>query len=180
MLPQRISLALPAMALCLTALLAGLELLWLREKTYYLGMILWWASLPLALLLWGSADFAGRIAYRSVVGKSAKALAEERARSAARIKAGEDAKEVEREARQREREESSGIRWSNLVMLLAPVVLPTGYLWASDIYAMRRKTWHITVSGPSAALHFLLGRSFAEAGCSHATLLAPTNKRLKP
>ncbi|PWN52727.1 hypothetical protein IE53DRAFT_311565 [Violaceomyces palustris] len=62
------------------------------RKTYYLGMISWWSSIPLALLLWGTLGFVS----------------------------------------------SSGTR-----VFLLSFSAPTVYLWASDIYALRRGTWHI-------------------------------------
>ena len=100
-----------ALAILSTAFLAGVELLWYADRTYYLGMILWWASVPLALLLSATVDFIGRI----FVGLRSEGGGKRRG------------------------------RW-NWLALLAPVILPTVYLWTSDVYAMRRKTWHITVS----------------------------------
>ena len=72
--------------------------MWYDEHTYYLGMILWWAAVPLALLQWGTSDFILRLL---------------RSRT-------------------------------NLLLLLTPILAPTFYLWHSDVFAMRRKTWHIT------------------------------------
>ncbi|CCF48514.1 hypothetical protein NDA11_001153 [Ustilago hordei] len=63
---------------------------------YYFGMISWWASLPLALLLWGSIDFIRNMGLRT-----------------------------------------------GLVPFALSVMAPTVYLWCSDVYALRRGTWHI-------------------------------------
>ncbi|PWN19252.1 hypothetical protein BCV69DRAFT_251316 [Microstroma glucosiphilum] len=85
-----------AVSCCFTALLAGLAMTRPGQHTYYLGMILWWCSLPLALLGWGSSNFVARMPWRA--GKGA---------------------------------------------FLITLLLPTAYLWATDIFALRRGTWHI-------------------------------------
>jgi 15-cis-phytoene synthase/lycopene beta-cyclase len=88
-----------AVSCCLTAMLAGLAMTRPGEHSYYLGMIMWWCSLPLALLGWGSSNFVARMPWNG--GKGA---------------------------------------------FLVTLVFPTAYLWATDIFALRRGTWHINVS----------------------------------
>lgn len=88
-----------AVSCCLMALLAGLAMTRPGEHSYYLGMIMWWCSLPLALLGWGSSNFVARMPWKG--GKGA---------------------------------------------FLVTLLLPTAYLWATDIFALRRGTWHINVS----------------------------------
>lgn len=47
---------------CYGALATGLSLTRRGGNHYYLGMIAWWASIPLGLLGWGSANFIARVA----------------------------------------------------------------------------------------------------------------------
>ncbi|SPO37824.1 related to Bifunctional lycopene cyclase/phytoene synthase [Pseudozyma flocculosa] len=92
--PYRLSAAVvPAAAL----LVAGG--VWMSRPftgSYYMAMIVWWAAIPLGLLMWGTIDFVVRM----------------------------------------------GLRRGVLPFLLS-VAAPSVYLWASDIYALRRGTWHI-------------------------------------
>ncbi|SPO26054.1 probable Bifunctional lycopene cyclase/phytoene synthase [Ustilago trichophora] len=93
---SRRKLAIPALTVCALCFVLGLKAAKPETHSYYFGMISWWASLPLALLLWGSVDFVVNI----------------------------------------------GIR-AGLVPCTLSVVAPTVYLWCSDVYALRRGTWHI-------------------------------------
>lgn len=81
------------LAFCSMALYYGLLLSRPGAHSYYIGMIAWWASIPLALLLWGSSNFISRTP------------------------------------------------WKALVLSMA---IPTFYLWGTDIFALRRGTWHIS------------------------------------
>ncbi|EST07035.1 Squalene/phytoene synthase [Kalmanozyma brasiliensis GHG001] len=93
---SRQKLATPALVACLLCFVLGLKVAVPETHSYYFGMISWWASLPLALLLWGSVDFVRNM----------------------------------------------GIR-AGLLPFAFSVLVPTVYLWASDVYALRRGTWHI-------------------------------------
>lgn len=88
-----------ALLLCGTAFSTGLWLLRPGKPTYYLAMILWWCSVPLALLGWGSAGYVSRMTRKG--GKA---------------------------------------------MFCVSCLLATIYLWATDLFALRRGTWHINVS----------------------------------
>lgn len=55
--PWRSKLATPVLVACLLTFALGCKMAVPQTHSYYLGMISWWASLPLALLLWGSLDF---------------------------------------------------------------------------------------------------------------------------
>ncbi|SNX84613.1 probable Bifunctional lycopene cyclase/phytoene synthase [Melanopsichium pennsylvanicum] len=94
--PSRIKLATPALVTSLLCLMIGLNMAVPETHSYYFGMITWWASLPLALLLWGCIDFI----------------------------------------------RNTGI-WAGIVPFSLSVLGPTLYLWCSDVYALRRGTWHI-------------------------------------
>ncbi|TKY86515.1 hypothetical protein EX895_004664 [Sporisorium graminicola] len=93
---NRTRLATPAVVVCLLCFVGGLKVAVPETHSYYFGMITWWASLPLALLLWGSIDFVRNMGVRA-----------------------------------------------GLVPFALSVLAPTVYLWCSDIYALRRGTWHI-------------------------------------
>ncbi|KAJ9478956.1 Bifunctional lycopene cyclase/phytoene synthase [Pseudozyma hubeiensis] len=94
--PARRTLATPALVLCALSLVVGLKAAVPETHTYYFGMISWWSSLPLALLLWGSIDFVRNMGLRA-----------------------------------------------GLLPFALSVLAPTFYLWGSDVYALRRGTWHI-------------------------------------
>lgn len=94
--PKRHRLATPAVVVCMLCFVLGLKVAVPETHSYYFGMITWWASLPLALLLWGSIDFIRNMGVRA-----------------------------------------------GLVPFALSVLAPTVYLWCSDVYALRRGTWHI-------------------------------------
>ena len=93
---SRQKLAIPALVTCMLCFVLGLRVAVPETHSYYFGMISWWASLPLALLLWGSVDFIRNMGVRA-----------------------------------------------GLVPFALSVLGPTIYLWCSDVYALRRGTWHI-------------------------------------
>ncbi|GAC71575.1 hypothetical protein PANT_4d00009 [Moesziomyces antarcticus T-34] len=93
---RRRSLATPTLVALIVPFLLGLRLAVPDTHSYYFGMISWWASLPLALLLWGSIDFIRNMPIRA-----------------------------------------------GLLPFALSVMAPTVYLWCSDVYALRRGTWHI-------------------------------------
>lgn len=88
-----------AVAACITAFTTGVLLTRPGEHSYYMGMILWWAAIPLCLLFWGTAGFVSRMQFKT--GKVAFALT---------------------------------------------LAIPTAYLWACDLFALKRGTWHINES----------------------------------
>lgn len=94
--PARRPLAPFAVATCVVCFVLGLQASVPATHTYYFGMISWWSSMPLALLLWGSIDFVRNMG----------------------VGAG-------------------------FIPFAISVLGPTLYLWSSDIYALRRGTWHI-------------------------------------
>ncbi|CAO1633242.1 unnamed protein product [Sympodiomycopsis kandeliae] len=81
---------------CSATFVAGCILTRPQQHSYYLGMILWWASIPLGLLFWGTSAFVARMPWRG--GKT---------------------------------------------VFLFSLLLPTFYLWACDLFALKRGTWHI-------------------------------------
>lgn len=85
-----------AVTACLTAFFTGAALTRPQQHSYYMGMILWWAAIPLALLFWGTAGFVYRMPLKT--GKAVFAIT---------------------------------------------LAIPTGYLWACDLFALKRGTWHI-------------------------------------
>ncbi|KAJ1020646.1 hypothetical protein NDA16_004039 [Ustilago loliicola] len=88
--------ATPALLACAGCFVVGLKMARPETHSYYFGMISWWSSLPLALLLWGSIDFIRNMGVPT-----------------------------------------------GLVPFALSVMGPTVYLWCSDVYALRRGTWHI-------------------------------------
>ncbi|SJX62330.1 related to Phytoene synthase [Sporisorium reilianum f. sp. reilianum] len=94
--PKRRRFATPAVVVCMLCFVLGLKAAVPETHSYYFGMITWWSSLPLALLLWGSVDFVSNMGVRA-----------------------------------------------GLAPFALSVLAPTFYLWASDVYALRRGTWHI-------------------------------------
>lgn len=92
----RIALAQPAVGLAVTCFTAGLWIAQPGSSSYYFGMITWWSSVPLGLLMWGTIDFVISMGF-----------------------------------------------WAGHLPFFISIAAPTVYLWFSDIYALRRGTWHI-------------------------------------
>ena len=78
-----------------------------QESRYYLSMILWWAAIPLTLLLWGTCQ-SWAVITREGQGK----------------------------------------------YYLLSILLSTVYLCCADVFALRRGTWHISVSCEGQALYY--------------------------
>lgn len=57
-----------AVSTCFAAIYTGFTLSKPHQHTYYLGMIAWWCSIPLALLFWGSADYISRTSLAAFLG----------------------------------------------------------------------------------------------------------------
>lgn len=53
-----------AVTLCATAFAFGVAMTRPQQPSYYMGMILWWAAVPLCLLFWGTARFVSRVPLR--------------------------------------------------------------------------------------------------------------------
>ncbi|KAK0568491.1 hypothetical protein OC861_001896 [Tilletia horrida] len=82
-----------------------------NEHTYYMGMILWWSSIPLLLLTWGAADHIVSICSPTTL-EAANA--------------------------------DTTPALFRTVAVLASVLVPTGYLWFADVFALRKGTWFIS------------------------------------
>lgn len=92
----RVALSNVAVVTATALFTAGLWISRPSSHSYYFGMIVWWASVPLGLLTWGAIDFIAAMGF-----------------------------------------------WAGSLPFVISVMAPSVYLWCSDIYALRRGTWHI-------------------------------------